>query len=303
MRRQGTDEQIEMYDFRRPMTLAREHARMFEMAFETFARQWSMQLTSRLRVISTIVLDSLEMASYDDYINGLPQHTTMAMVSLDEGRASSILQLSTDTTLLWIDYLCGGPGLDREEPNRELTEIEYALITTLLQASMQDLGYAFAQVMPTTPSVRGIQYAPQFVQAVPAKEAVIIAQFDMTVRNHKTRASMMIPAELLVSPLSKNDGDEAKSLAEIQEAKIAGDRLNRSMHAVPVSVAVQFKPLTVSPVDITTLELGQVIRLNHPVSRPLDLIVDSLVLGHAVPGNAGRQLACKVVDLDAEVTR
>lgn len=37
--------QPEAYDFRRPMTLAREHGRVFEMAFETFARQWGTQLT------------------------------------------------------------------------------------------------------------------------------------------------------------------------------------------------------------------------------------------------------------------
>lgn len=301
MRRHGSVEQLETYDFRRPMTLAREHARMFEMAFETFARQWSMQLTSRLRVMSQIVLDSLEMSSYDDYISGLPSHTTMAMVALDDGRASSVLQVGSDTTLLWIDYLCGGTGLEREEAPRELTEIEYSLVMTLLQASMQDLGYAFAQVMDTTPSVRGIQYSPQFVQAVPAKEAVIVAHFDMTVRNHKTRASIMIPAELIVSPLAKSESDEAKSLAEIEEAKVASERLGRSMYHVPVSLSVQFKPLSVTPSEITHLEVGQVIRLSHAVSKPLDLMVDSLVIGHGVPGNSGRQLACKVTDVDAEV--
>ncbi len=31
----------EVYDFRRPMTLAREHGRVLERAFETYARQWA----------------------------------------------------------------------------------------------------------------------------------------------------------------------------------------------------------------------------------------------------------------------
>ncbi len=293
--------EFETYDFRRPMTLAREHARMFEMAFETFARQWSMQLTSRLRVVSTIVLDKLEMMSYDDYINPLPQHTTMALLSLNEGRAQSILQMPSETTLLWIDYLLGGPGLERNENPRELTEIEYALVTNLLQASMQDLGYAFTSVLDMSPVVRSIEYSPQFIQLVPAKEAVIVAQFDVTIRGHKNRASIMIPAEILVSPLNKREGDDAKSAMELQEERIAHERLNRSMHSVPVEMSVQFKPLTVAPLEITTLEIGQVIRLNHAVSRPLDLKVDNLTVGHGVPGNSGRQLACKVVDTEGEV--
>ena len=36
------------YDFRRPMTLPREHARMLEMAFGTFSRHWANQLVARL---------------------------------------------------------------------------------------------------------------------------------------------------------------------------------------------------------------------------------------------------------------
>lgn len=30
---------VELYDFRRPSTLAREHSRVIETAFESFARQ------------------------------------------------------------------------------------------------------------------------------------------------------------------------------------------------------------------------------------------------------------------------
>ena len=51
----------EPYDFRRPMTMAREHARVLEMAFETFARQWGNQLTARLRAMAQVTLDGLSL--------------------------------------------------------------------------------------------------------------------------------------------------------------------------------------------------------------------------------------------------
>ena len=51
----------EPYDFRRPMTLAREHGRVLEMAFETYARQWGTLLTSRLRVVAQATLESVEL--------------------------------------------------------------------------------------------------------------------------------------------------------------------------------------------------------------------------------------------------
>ena len=44
----------EVYDFRRPMTLAREHGRVLERAFETYARQWGNQLSARLRAVERL---------------------------------------------------------------------------------------------------------------------------------------------------------------------------------------------------------------------------------------------------------
>src|SRR5215218_808553 len=61
----------EVYDFRRPMTLAREHGRVLEMAFETYARQWGNQLSARLRALSAVTLESVAMHSYDEYVRAL----------------------------------------------------------------------------------------------------------------------------------------------------------------------------------------------------------------------------------------
>ena len=55
-----------VYDFRRPTTLAREHARILELAFETFARQWGTQLTAKIRVMCQVGFVSVQMQAYDD---------------------------------------------------------------------------------------------------------------------------------------------------------------------------------------------------------------------------------------------
>ncbi|WP_435299659.1 flagellar motor switch protein FliM [Timonella sp. A28] len=287
--------QPEPYDFRRPMTLAREHSRVLEMSFETYARQWSMQLTSRLRVMSTIVLDKVELTTYDEYINGLDPHTIMALVSLDESRPSTILQVSSKTAMLWIDYMLGGPGIELDGAERELTEIETNLVTGLLGNTMTDLKYAFASVHEMSPTIRSIQYSPQFVQAVPAKEAVLVAHFTMTVAEGTSVATMMVPADTLITPLRHGEGVEARSASDELEAQVAQERLKRAMGNVPMDVTVKFKSLTVNPRDVATLEVGQVIRLNHPVTKPLEVMADHLLVASAVPGTSGTTLACRIV--------
>ncbi|WP_235835466.1 MULTISPECIES: hypothetical protein [Arthrobacter] len=63
---------VDVYDFRRPTTLPRQHSRVLEVAFETFARQWGTQLTAKVRVKSTVTLEQLIMQSYDEYASSLP---------------------------------------------------------------------------------------------------------------------------------------------------------------------------------------------------------------------------------------
>ncbi|XBH22146.1 FliM/FliN family flagellar motor switch protein [Jonesiaceae bacterium BS-20] len=283
------------YDFRRPMTLAREHARILEMAFETYARQWSMQLTSRLRLISTIVMEKVELISYDEYVKGLDQHTVLALVSLDDSRASSVLQVPTATVMTWIDLMLGGPGLTNNVPDRDLTEIETHLITDLFGATLADLRYAFASVLDLKPEIRGIQYSPQFVQVTPANEAVLVARFEIAMNDATAHMSMMIPADLLVTPMRLGEGTDALTVGEAAEAKAVQERLNRNMEQVPLDLAVAFRTTKIQSKDLSSLSVGQVIHLNHAVSRPLDLLVDDLLVGHAMPGSVGKQLAAKVV--------
>ncbi|WP_245861889.1 flagellar motor switch protein FliM [Sanguibacter antarcticus] len=287
--------QPEAYDFRRPMTLAREHGRVFEMAFETFARQWGTQLTSRLRVMVGATLDGVEMISYDEYVRRLPTHTTMVLCSVEQTRATAVLQIPSDTSLLWIDYVLGGPGLAREEAPRELTEIETTLITDMLSSALADLRYAFAAVVPLDVRVRSIQYNPQFVQAVPASEAVLVATFTLLMGENSTTTTLMLPADVLLAPMRAGEGADTRSAAELQSHATARATVLRTVQTVPVDVSVRMTPLTIHPRDVIHLAVGEVILLNHPVSRPLEVVVDDRVMARGVAGNNGRQLACKVV--------
>ncbi|KGM09319.1 flagellar motor switch protein FliM [Cellulomonas bogoriensis] len=285
----------ETYDFRRPMTLAREHGRALEMAFETYARQWGTQLTSRLRVVAQVNLDTVEMRSYDEYVRSLPAMTTMVLCALDQGRSTSALQMPLDTTMVWIDYLLGGPGLSTGDSDRELTEIEWHLLKDLLQHALADLTYAFASVCPLDVTVRSVQYNPQFVQAVAASEPVIIASFDLNVAGKESSATMMMPADVLLAALEAGEELDNRSLEEVREQELAEARLAEQVHDVPVSVAVQFSPRVVPASEIADLQVGDLLTLRHRSDKPLDVVVGDVPLARAALGSNGSRLACLVV--------
>jgi flagellar motor switch protein FliM len=284
----------EAYDFRRPMTLAREHGRVLEMAFETFARQWGTQLTSRLRVVAAVALESVEMKSYDEYVGALPAMTTMVMTGVEPGRATGVLQLPTDMTMVWIDTMLGGPGQPLST-ERELTEIEWSLLRELLQHSLRDLSYAFASVAPLEVSVRSVQYNPQFVQAVAASEPVIVATFALNVHERESTATLMIPADTLLASLRAGEAMDNRTPEELAAHRAALARVTENVLEVPVEVAVRFAPLEVPADTLARLEPGTVIPLNHRADKPLAVVVGDVQLATAAIGASGSRLACLVV--------
>ena len=284
----------ETYDFRRPMTLAREHGRVLEMAFETFSRQWGTQLTSRLRVVASVTLDSVEMKSYDEYVGGLPSMTTMVLCGVEPGRSAGVLQLPLDMTMVWIDTMLGGPGvpLDTE---RELTEIEWSLLRDLLQHAVRDLRYAFASVAPLDVQVRSVQYNPQFVQAVAASEPVIIATFTLLVADREASATLMIPADVLLASLRAGETLDNRTPEELAAHHAALARVADNVLDVPVEIAVRFSSMSVPADTVAQLELGTVLPLHHRADAPLSVVVGDVPLATAAIGTSGSRLACLVV--------
>lgn len=291
----GADKAAVAYDFRRPMTLPREHTRLLEMAFESFSRHWANQLVARLRVNVTGTVEDVRMCSYDDYINSLPATTTMVMLTTEPGRRVGAIEFPLAEALVWVDHMLGGPGTLGAVPDRELTELEQELVRELLRRTLSDLNYVFASILPLGAEVKSIQYSPQFVQAAEASSPVIACRLTLQVDGHTAAASVMLPAEGIIASLRDGDTSDDRSESEIEEDRRQHAELAESVEHVPVEVNLRFRPLTVHPREIVTLAIGDLLPLHHPSSRPLDVVVGNKTLAQAAPVAQGSRLAGMVV--------
>ncbi len=287
----------ELYDFRRPLTLARDLARQMEIVSQRFARMWGTQLTARLRATCSVTFEALALMPYEEFISSLPQPTGVVLCQLEPSRATALVQMPVSTMLVWVDYLFGGTGRGDDREGRELTDIEFTVVKDLLQLALDDLHYAFSPLMATTLGIKSIQYSPQFIQAAGAGDAVIVVSFTLHAGDRADTATLMLPAETVFQAMRDAVGaatlseDERRALAESRE------RLETAVGEVPVEVSVRFAPLTVRPRQVVQLTVGDVLPLVHPASRPLDVVVDGVELAHAVAASHGSRLVCQVVDV------
>jgi len=286
------------YDFRRPLTLSREHARHLSMALQRFARQWGTQLTARLRALVQVTFEDITLVTYDEHVASLPTPTALFVCAVDQPRGTALLQMPVATTLVWVDYLFGGTGIGDDREGRELTEIETTVVRELVAHALADLSYTFAAIMPLELTVRSVQYNPQFVQAVAATDAVLSARFTLRVGEDRVdTATLMLAAEPVLAAMRAEQRPEGHEQGHDALDRARAD-LERATLDVPVEVAVRCTPRTLHPRDVVDLAVGDVLPLSHPASRPLEVVVDDVVLAHAAAGTHGSRLACQVVSVE-----
>ncbi|MFJ6003507.1 flagellar motor switch protein FliM [Arthrobacter sp. NPDC092385] len=277
---------VEVYDFRRPTTLAREHSRVLELAFETFARQWGTQLTAKVRVISRVTSEQVLMQTYNEYAASLPPTTAMVLCAIPDHPSKAVIQFPASAGLHWVDSMLGGHGTV-PPGERKFTQIEQALIRRLMDDALEGLHYSLGSVLTHQLGIDSIQYNSQFAQAASTTELMIVGTFEIRVGERSSPATVAMPAQLLLPQLGDANpmatGEDARELIEQQVAH------------VPVEVAVQLTALPVLPSRILDLAVGDVLKLNHSQHRPFELAVDGKRLGEAALGQNGSRLACVVV--------
>lgn len=281
-----------LYDFRRPIKLSREHIRTLQIAFETYARSCGTLLTTRLRVVSSVTLGSIEQLNYDEYTSSLNNPTVIAVVAIDPLPGTLLLELSSSAAMTAIDHMLGGPG--GAQPERPLTDVEMPLLRGLLDRMLGEFRYGFETLVNISPKLKEIEYNAQFLRAHQPGDAVVVASFDMKIGAEECLASVCLPFNSILPVLEKQETIELTP-AERMLRETSHRSLTAGLSAAPIDVAVRFQPIRMRTDDIVDLRPGDVVPLGHPTSLPLEVIVNETVFAHAVPGNQGARLACLVV--------
>jgi flagellar motor switch protein FliM len=279
--------EAEVYDFKRPTTLAREQSRILELVFETFARQWGTQLTAKVRVVSRVALEAVIMQTYDDYASSLPATTAMVLCNVDGLEARAVLQFPASAALNWVARMFGSSG-KLEAPERKFTPIETAIVRRLMDDALEDLRYSFGAMLAIGIAVDTIHYNSQFAQAAATTDFMVVARFTVRVGDFESEATLAIPADVLLPQLGEHRAP--KQLAS------SPDLLRAQLATVPVGVSLQLDPVFVSPSVVLGLVEGDLIRIPHPQHRPLNVAVDGHTVAKAAVGANGARLACVVVE-------
>jgi flagellar motor switch protein FliM len=145
-----------------------------------------------------------------------------------------------------------------------------------------------------------VEYSPQFAQVASAADVMVVAVLDLKIGERGWKTTVCLPFGGLLPHLVRASAPAAVSDRERAQQARATAQLNDRFQRVPVDVAVRARPTKLGPVDLATLEIGDVIRLDHPAAAPLEVVVDGTTFAHATAGTRGPRLAALIVGTPKE---
>ncbi len=282
------------YDFRRPVKLSRENARTLQIAFETFARQASIVLTSSMRSVCAVDLVDLEQRTYTEYVDSLPETTHLTVFTVEPVQHKAVLELPIGIVMGCVDRLLGGPG-PAAQPERPLTDLEESVVSGVFGRLVNEVRYALSTLVAVEPVIVDTEYSPQLAQMANATDAMVVARFVFRRDDIEHPFTLAMSFNGLLPYLNASGGAAAISERERAARAEASARLAAGFQEVPVDVSVRFRGTVADPVELSGLQVGDVVRLRHPAQAPLDVTAADVVFAHATPGAQGTRLAALVV--------
>lgn len=258
------------YNFRRPDRLSKEHVRALYLLHDQFANSLTSSLPLFLRTVCEVTLISVEQQSYSDYLKGLSDPTTISVFSARSLRGVFAIELSSAVAFPIIDRMLGGDGKEMTEA-RPATELELKVLEGFLNVIVSNYKDVWKPHAELETEITGRETRPQMLQIVPPNEVVATVSYQIQIGDSKGSMSICLPVALL-EPIAEGFGRSAYEANDTVAPAITASLLD-AIADVRFPVSCDLEGFSIAVSDLNSLTVGDVLRINHPVDKSLNVCV------------------------------
>jgi flagellar motor switch protein FliM len=276
-----TEAPLEKYSFSRAGQISNDQMRAISSVNDLFARNLMHTLGAWLRTQFRVKLVAGEQLPFNEFLERISAPTYICSIRLEPLGAVGLLEFDMAIASPMVDVLLGGIG--RAWPVRELTDIEEAILTSVVQMAVQELNLAWQSV--------GLEFVfeKRETEAAAARmmtlsEKTLCVSFEARMPEAQGTINLCLPAVVLNAILRRliSEGDRPR-----RRSRDAHARIRELMGEVKIGTLLQFPPMRLRASELTALTPGMILRL--PLSRhsASELRVGGLQFGRAHPVRIG----------------
>ena len=271
--KQSSGPKVKEYDFMSPKKFSREQLKLLDNVFDSFARTFSLQLSSMLRTACQMEILQVEEEDYREFNNALSDSVLVAVIGMhnEENRIDDkqiLMEMSRPISFSIMDRLLGGSGLGYQI-DRDYTDIELSLLEYLFKQVLTLLKNAWSNYIDIDHTLDLIETNSRLMQSIPADESVAIIVIEMTLDTLKGNMNICLPASSLEEIFRVFNSKYVK-LPKRDDPDIEQQRKDAIMHTLkdsPLTVSAILGKTQITLRDLLNLQNGDIISLNTPVEN------------------------------------
>jgi flagellar motor switch protein FliM len=287
----------EKYIFSRAGQISNDQLRAITTVNDLFARNLMHSMGAWLRTPFRVKLVAGEQLPFSEFLERLSAMAYICSLRLEPLGAVGLLEMDLALVAPVVDVLLGGVGHAAEK--RELTDIEEAIIRSVIELIVQELTSAWQAV--------GLEFAfekreteAQAARTMTLGEKTLCVSFELRMPEVQGVVNLCLPAVVLNAILRRliAEGDRPR-----RRSKESVARMRELMAESKVEVLLQLPAVGLRASELASLEPGAVLRLAIPRHEPSDMVVGGLTMGKARPVRSGEHRGAKVESLFHERLR
>ena len=281
-------DRIVPYDFASSGHISKDQLRAISILNDLFARNLTHNLAAWLRTRFQVNLVSAEQIAFNEFLMRIPEISYACSVRLEPLGARSVLQLDLGLAPPIIDLLLGGDG--REASLRELTEIEEAILASIVEIICRELTAAWQSVGLSFNFERR-QMQTQVARIMSVNEKTLCLSFEIRMPHSSGLLNLAFPAVVANTILRRLTSDWGRRRRHAPEARARMENAARQIH---FGGALQLPSVRLRASEIESLEPGSVIRLDLSATRNAEWRVGGQHLADAQPVRRGAHRAARI---------
>ncbi|MGB9885513.1 MAG: flagellar motor switch protein FliM [Moorellales bacterium] len=290
------------YDFRRPNKFSKEQLSTLFMIHDNFGRLVSNFLSGYLRTSVQVKIVSVDQVTYEDFLVSIPMPTLITVFSLAPLKGTAILETSSAFVFPILDLLLGGTGFMPQKA-RELTDIEIGVLRRVNARILEQLRYAWGDLVSFEPHIEFLETNPQFNQVLSPNETVAVITFTTQVGETQGLINLCWPYISLEAVVGRLTARYWFAAQEAEDEEASRQVLIQLLEEVPVELAVRVGSTRITLREFLDLQPGDAIALDRSVKEDLELLVEGRPYLYGQPGVVGKKLGLLLTGWAAEEDR
>lgn len=293
------EKQVKDYDFARPSKFSKEHLRTLEIIFEHYGRLLSTNLPVYLRKNVQIEVMNSEAVTYQEFSNALSNPVLLGIINFAPLQGNIIIEMASNLGYAIVDRMLGGKG-DSLDKVREFSEIELLIIERIMIICVNLLHEPWQNVMDIHPHLERIETNSQYAQIISPSEMIAIITISVKIGTVEGLMNICIPYITVEDIIDKLNTKYWYANMQHYDETDYSEAIEVLIRRAQIPIKAVLGNSTISVSDFSTLQVGDVIRLDRNVEEELEVYVGNIMKFTALPGTSGDNYAVRVTEVIRE---